>query len=144
VLVEFLKLRLLNVNRTSNTISQELKRGKPQPDAEKALSIMKEATGSHATTRFNPVSHAFLSKLPGIDSQNVYTLLNRCDTLDLLCHLSEPELGTMLENKSAASVLYSGLHSKLTILEASEKAEAASGRPGFKSKAGPASRGRRR
>ena len=126
---------------------QELKRGKSQPDAEQALSIMKEATGTHATSRFNPVSHAFLSKLPGIDSKNVYTLLNRCDSLDLLCHLTQAELGSMLENSQTGSVLYAGLHSKLTG-DDSAKAEGPSasttGRPGYKTKAGPSGRGRRR
>jgi ERCC4-type nuclease len=123
-----------------------LKRGKPQPSAEEALAIMKEATGTHETSRFNPVSHGFLSKLPGIDSKNVYSVLNRCDSLDLLCSMTEIELGSIIENSQTGCVLYSGLHSKLTTGENSDVTEGSSSRkPAFKAKTGPGgSRGRRK
>jgi len=74
---------------------------------------LKDAAGFHTTSKFNPIPHAFISKLPGVDSKNVYAILNRVDTLDQLCALSLNELSTVLENSNTASILYSGLHTKL-------------------------------
>lgn len=91
-----------------------MKRGKPQPDPNTALAIQKDASGTYASTNINPTCHAFLSKLPGVDSRNIYRLLNKCDSLDQICSLSESKLGEILENSQVASILYSAFHTKIS------------------------------
>ncbi|CAL8083523.1 unnamed protein product [Orchesella dallaii] len=97
----------------------ELKRGKEQPNPDKALSIWKEALGTHLVSKYNPIPYSFLSKMPGIDSRNIYTLLNRTDSLLNLVKLSEKELFGFLENEMTAKALYAGIHSKI-LLDSSE------------------------
>jgi len=126
------KLQLLTINfpnlkviwspgaHYTSEIFHELKRGKPEPSPEEAMSIMKDSTGTHAVSKYNPVTHTFLSKLPGINSQNVYSILNQCESMDELCSLTESQLSTILQNSAAAGLLYSGIHSKLFLVESGE------------------------
>lgn len=103
---------------------QELKRGKEQPNPNEALSILKEATGI-TVSKYNPIPHAFLSKMPGIDSKNVYTILNRCESLVDLSKLSEEQLLEVLENSQTAKLLYAGFHSKILL----ESSDTSAGKP---------------
>ncbi|ODN06062.1 DNA repair endonuclease XPF [Orchesella cincta] len=115
--MNFPKLKLVwspGAHYTSE-LFHELKRGKEQPNPDQALSILKEATGTHLVSKYNPVPHSFLSKMPGIDSRNVYTLLNRCDSLLHLVKLTEEELSNILENAVTAKALYTGIHSKILL-----------------------------
>ena len=76
------------------------------------MAIQKESVGTHISTKYNPITHSFLSKMPGMDSRNIYTILNRCSTLAEVAALSEKELAEILENSQTAALLYAGLHSE--------------------------------
>lgn len=114
---------------------QELKRGKPQPNPEEALSIMKEATGL-SVSKYNPITHSLLSKMPGIDSRNVYTILNHCNSLVDLAKMTESELTEVLGNSQNAKALYAGLHSRI-LFENSESNQGSSGKSKPSVQAGP-------
>ncbi|CAG7728085.1 unnamed protein product [Allacma fusca] len=96
----------------TSEVFQELKKGKDQPSPEEAMAIQKESVGEHISTKYNPIPHSFLSKMPGIDSRNVYSILNRCESLHELANLTEKDLEETLENSHTAAVLYAGLHSE--------------------------------
>lgn len=91
-----------------------MKRGKDQPNPETAKALQKEATGI-SFSQYNPVAHAFLSKMPGVDSRNVYLLLNRCGSFTELAKMTLEELTEVMENSQMAKALYDGLHTKVLL-----------------------------
>ena len=60
--------------------------------------------------RFNPAIKDFVLKLPGITSKNVYSLLNKVDSLAELVTLTAEQLEEVLQSKEAAKELHDSLH----------------------------------
>lgn len=91
-----------------------LKTDKDQPDANKIASISSEELPPETfEDRYDIQVRDFLLKLPGVNSRNVYALMNSAPTLADLIHLSEEELQEILLNTRSAELLYKTLHSSL-------------------------------
>ena len=65
-------------------------------------------------------------KMPGINSKNVFVLMNKVDDLDHLVSLSTEELTEILDNEVNAQVLYKFLHRRCK--SDNESAHSANGR----------------
>ena len=57
----------------------------------------------------------FLAKLPGINSKNIYGVLNQADNLQDLLELSEEKLSEILGSKQNAADLYGALHGEIDL-----------------------------
>ena len=57
----------------------------------------------------------FLAKLPGINSKNIYGVLNQADNLLDLLELSEEKLSEILGSKQNAADLYGALHGEIDL-----------------------------
>ena len=57
----------------------------------------------------------FLAKLPGINSKNIYGVLNQADNLRDLLELSEEKLSEILGSKQNAADLYGPLHGEIDL-----------------------------
>ena len=57
----------------------------------------------------------FLAKLPGINSKNIYGVLNQADNLRDLLELSEEKLSEILGSKQNAADLYGALHGEIDL-----------------------------
>ncbi|KAG7203362.1 hypothetical protein KM043_013437 [Ampulex compressa] len=102
---------------------EELKQGRDQPNSSVAaqVGIDESDKDKHAMEeKYNNHIQDFIAKLPGVNSKNLRTILNRGKSLDDLIKLSCEELAGMLENKNDAQMLYDSLHKNcLPIEEAS-------------------------
>ena len=78
----------------------------------------------------------FVSKLPGINSKNIYALLNKADSLLDLLDMNEDTLGEILGSRQNGAELYSALHGDIQIPESDDGKTAAKKKPfkRFKSK----------
>lgn len=91
-----------------------LKIDKDQPDANKIASISSEELPPETfEDRYDIQVRDFLLKLPGVNTRNVYALMNSVPTLADLINLSEEELQEILHNSRSAELLYKTLHSSL-------------------------------
>ena len=68
---------------------EELKKGRDEPDASKAATLGVDIVDEYNVDRFNAQIKDFVSKLPGINSKNIYAVLNKADNLIDLLDLSE-------------------------------------------------------
>ena len=57
----------------------------------------------------------FLAKLPGINSKNIYGILNHADNLLDLLELSQEKLSEILGSKQNAADLYGALHGEIDL-----------------------------
>ena len=89
---------------------EELKKGRDQPDATQAAAISVDVIDDFNTDRFNPVIVDFVKKLPGVTSKNVYSILNRVNSLSELLFCSQSDLEGILGSASHAEALYEGIH----------------------------------
>ena len=62
----------------------------------------------------------FLAKLPGINSKNIYAILNQADNLLDLLELSEENISEILGSKQNASDLYGALHGEIDLPSAEQ------------------------
>ena len=90
---------------------EELKKGREQPDATKAAAISVDFVDEYNTDRFNPVIYDFVKKLPGVTSKNVYSILNRVNSLAELLASSLGNLIDIMGSTTNAESLYQCLHS---------------------------------
>ena len=67
--------------------------------------------------RYNVQIKDFVSKLPGINSKNIYALLNKANSLLDLLDMNEDTLGDILGSRQNGSELYSALHGDIQIPE---------------------------
>ena len=65
--------------------------------------------------RYNVQIKDFVSKLPGINSKNIYAVLNKTDTLLDLLDMNEDTLSEILGSRQNGSELYSALHGAIQI-----------------------------
>ncbi|CAG5099574.1 Similar to Ercc4: DNA repair endonuclease XPF (Mus musculus) [Cotesia congregata] len=93
---------------------EELKEGKPQPDAQTAalIGLEEDEEGKSAGEKYNTQIHDFVAKLPGVHSKNLRLILNKGGSLDSLVRLTEEELTALVGNKSNAQMLHQALHKK--------------------------------
>ena len=86
--------------------------------------------------RYNVQIKDFVSKLPGINSKNIYAILNKADSLMDLLGMNEDTLGEILGSRQNGSELYSALHGDIQIPEPEDGKAAAKKKPfkRFKSK----------
>ena len=114
--VHFPKLKILwspSPHATAE-LFDELKKGREQPDPAKAVSIGVDIIDDYGADRFNPQVQDFVSKLPGVTSKNVYTILNRVEDLPELLELSEEGLSDILGTKTLCGQLQLGRMAKAT------------------------------
>ncbi|XP_031784580.1 DNA repair endonuclease XPF isoform X2 [Nasonia vitripennis] len=94
---------------------EELKQGRPQPDAIKAAQIgMDDDTDDKniMAEKYNCHIQDLVAKLPGVHSKNLRQILNKGQSLDYLITRSKIELTEMISNESDAELLYNALHLK--------------------------------
>ena len=68
---------------------EELKKGRDEPDASKAATLGIDIVDDYNVDRFNAQIKDFVSKLPGINSKNIFAVLNKAENLLDLLDLSE-------------------------------------------------------
>ena len=84
--------------------------------------------------RYNVQIKDFVSKLPGINSKNIYAILNKTDSLLDLLDMNEDTLSEILGSRQNGSELYSALHGAIQIPEDGKAAEKKKPFKRFKSK----------
>ncbi|XP_068247046.1 DNA repair endonuclease XPF [Palaemon carinicauda] len=110
--IHFPKLRILWCPSPYATaeVFQILKVGKEEPVVAEAQAITAETNPDIDNDRFNPQIKDFISKLPGVTTKNIHSLLNKVSSLPELLLLSKEELFNILGNNNQAKLLYEGLH----------------------------------
>ena len=68
-----------------------MKKGRDEPDASKAATLGVDIIDDYNVDRFNALVKEFVLKLPGINSKNIYAVLNKAENLLDLLDLSEVE-----------------------------------------------------
>ncbi|XP_056153472.1 DNA repair endonuclease XPF [Lampris incognitus] len=90
---------------------EELKRGRPEPDAAAAQAITAESdTVAESADLYNPGPYDFLLKMPGVNAKNYRALVNNADSLADLAKFSQDKLAQILGNLSNAKKLFEFLH----------------------------------
>jgi len=115
---------------------QELKQGRAEPDASKAATLGVDIIDEYNVDRYNVQIKDFVSKLPGINSKNIYAVLNKTDTLLDLLDMNEDTLSEILGSRQNGSELYSALHGAIQIPDPEDGKATAKKKPfkRFKSK----------
>jgi len=134
--MHFPKLRILwspSPHATAELV-EELKKGREEPDASKAATLGVDIVDDYNVDRFNAQIKDFLSKLPGINSKNVYAVLNKATNLIDLLDLPEDLLAELLGSKQNAADLYGALHGTIEVPETEPKQEKKKPFKRFKSK----------
>ena len=75
-----------------------------------------------------------MSKLPGINSKNIFALLNKADNLIDVLDMNEDTLCEILNSKQNGSDLYQALHGKIELPKVDKKDEKKKPFKRFKSK----------
>lgn len=91
---------------------EELKEGRDQPCASQAAMIGAEvASGDDEfAEKYNIAIQDFVSKLPGVNTKNVHSILRKGQSLSHLISLSKEQLSELTLNSQDADLLYSALH----------------------------------
>lgn len=94
-----------------------LKLDKEQPDSTKIIAISSnELVPESFQDKYDVEAREFLLKLPGVNSRNVYGLMNRIDTLANLVDLSIEEIEEILGNSKSGKLFYDTLHTSFSKL----------------------------
>jgi DNA excision repair protein ERCC-4 len=120
--IHFPRLRILwspSPHATAE-LFEELKKGREQPDAQKAAAMSFDFVDDFNADKFNANIKDILLKLPGITSKNVYAILNKVGGLVDLMGFSAEELGDILGSSGNGKELYDGLHIKAEALDAGD------------------------
>ncbi|XP_075228902.1 DNA repair endonuclease XPF mei-9 [Lycorma delicatula] len=139
--IHFPKLRIVwspNPYATAQ-LFHELKEGKEEPDSAVAAAVGAEGDtvdDDYRLEKYNVGIQDFVRKLPGINTKNIISLLNKGQSLDHLITLSQDELNGILDNSLNAMLLYNALHQKTSV--STKDGSNNSGKRGF------GNRGRRR
>ena len=96
---------------------EDLKKGREQPDAEKAAAMSFDFIDEYNVDKYNAAIKDLLLKLPGVTSKNVYGLLNKVGGMDDLLEFSADDLGELLCSTECGNELYSALHKQAEPLE---------------------------
>jgi len=136
--IHFPKLRILwspSPHATAELV-EELKKGRDEPDASKAVTLGVDIIDEYNTDKYNPLIHDFVSKLPGVTGKNKFGILNSVENMTELLELSQARLGELLGSDQRAEELYAALHSELEAVDpqGKEKEKKKAGFRRFKSK----------
>ncbi|XP_030381828.1 DNA repair endonuclease XPF [Scaptodrosophila lebanonensis] len=112
--LHFPKLRLIWSPSPYATaqLFEELKSGKPEPDAQLAASLGSDeaAMGVGEQLHYNAPIYDFLLRLPGIDTRNVHGLMRHGGNLRQLLQRTQAELADMLQSQESGRMLWDSLH----------------------------------
>lgn len=92
---------------------QELKEGKSQPISSEAGAVGLEAGQNFDEEIYNAIIKDFMSKLPGVTTQNILNLLNKGQSLTHMLKMALQELKAITGNSQDAETLYNALHKKV-------------------------------
>ncbi|XP_055925203.1 DNA repair endonuclease XPF-like [Argiope bruennichi] len=91
-----------------------LKVKRDQPDEKTAALLKSEGSeGELSASKFNTVGYDFVSKLPGINSKNMWPILRNVNSIADLVNRSEEEFSTMLGNSGAAKTLWRSINEEM-------------------------------
>lgn len=91
-----------------------LKIDRDQPDSDKIATITsQELPPETFEDRYDIQVREFLLKLPGVNTRNVYSLMNAAPTLADLANVPVEELDEIMHNSRSAELLHRTLHSSL-------------------------------
>ncbi|XP_035261096.1 DNA repair endonuclease XPF [Anguilla anguilla] len=116
--LHFPRLRLLWCPSPHATaeLFQELKRGRPEPDAAAAQAVTAESdTVSESADLYNPGPYDFLLRMPGVNAKNYRALISNAANLAELATLSQDRLAEILGNATNARQLYQFLHGSMDV-----------------------------
>uniref|UniRef100_A0A1B0ATA9 DNA repair endonuclease XPF n=1 Tax=Glossina palpalis gambiensis TaxID=67801 RepID=A0A1B0ATA9_9MUSC len=110
--LHFPKLRLIWSPSPYATaqLFEELKLGKPEPDAKQASTLGIDEIGSYDDLKFNANIYDFLLRLPGINTRNVHQLMRHGGNLKELLKKSQVELSKLLDSQENGKLLWDILH----------------------------------
>lgn len=97
----------------TSELFQELKEGKSQPVSSEAAAVGLEAGQNFDEEIYNAIIKDFMSKLPGVTTQNILSLLKKGQSLTHMLKMSLQELKTIAGNSLDAETLYNALHKKV-------------------------------
>ncbi|EDW62814.1 DNA repair endonuclease XPF isoform X1 [Drosophila virilis] len=93
---------------------EELKLGKPEPDAQVAAALGSDESGGAAAAgdqlQYNSAIYDFLLRLPGIHTRNVHGVLRKGGSLRQLLQRSQTELAELLQSQECGKLLWDILH----------------------------------
>ncbi|XP_062593307.1 DNA repair endonuclease XPF-like [Saccostrea cucullata] len=112
--LHFPKLRILWCQTPYATaeLFEELKVGKPQPDAETALAVGSSDEGLQWSDKYSHGPQDFLLKMPGVNIKNYRLIMNKVESLSSLCDCSQEQLTEVMGSEYYATQLHNFLHSK--------------------------------
>lgn len=91
-----------------------LKVKREQPDEKKAMLMKIEGDeGEIASNKFNAVGSDFISKLPGVNSKNMWPLMRNVTSIADLINFSQEEFNSFLGNSGAASSLWQSINEEM-------------------------------
>uniref|UniRef100_A0AAZ3QIJ1 DNA repair endonuclease XPF n=1 Tax=Oncorhynchus tshawytscha TaxID=74940 RepID=A0AAZ3QIJ1_ONCTS len=103
---------------------QELKKGRPEPDAAAAQAITAESdTVAESADLFNPGPYDFLLRMPGVNAKNYRALVKHADSLAHLAKISQERLAQILGHAGNGKSLYEFLHNTVDIPAPAQKSK---------------------
>lgn len=91
-----------------------LKLKKEQPDEKKAAMLKSEGNeGELSASKFNTVGYDFISKLPGLNSKNMWPVLRNVNSIADLVNFSEEQFNEILGNSGAAKSLWRSINEEM-------------------------------
>uniref|UniRef100_A0A672JUN2 DNA repair endonuclease XPF n=1 Tax=Sinocyclocheilus grahami TaxID=75366 RepID=A0A672JUN2_SINGR len=96
---------------------QELKHGRPEPDAATAQAVTAESeTVTESADLYNPGPHDFLLRMPGVNVKNFKSLIKHASCLADLITFSQEKLSEILGSSSNARQLYEFLNNPMDVV----------------------------
>ncbi|KPP65195.1 DNA repair endonuclease XPF-like, partial [Scleropages formosus] len=111
--LHFPRLRLLWCPSPHVTaeLFEELKRGRPEPDAAAAQAITVESdTVTESANLYNPGTYDFLLRMPGVNTKNCHALIRNAGSLAELATFSQDRLADILGSVTNARLLHEFIH----------------------------------
>lgn len=91
-----------------------LKVKREQPDVRKAMLMKIEGEeGEIASNKFNTVASDFISKLPGLNSKNMWSVMRHVSSIADLINYSEDQFSSFLDNSGAAKSLWTCINEEM-------------------------------
>ena len=101
---------------------EELKQGREEPDASKAATLGVDIIDEYNVEKYNPQIKELVSKLPGINSKNIYGLLNKGVSLAEMASCPRSSLEETVGGEVAGLALYNALHTPINLPDPAEAA----------------------
>ncbi|XP_051771690.1 DNA repair endonuclease XPF isoform X2 [Ctenopharyngodon idella] len=96
---------------------QELKNGRPEPDATAAQAVTAESeTVTESADLYNPGPYDFLLRMPGVSVKNFKSLIKHASCLADLITFSQERLSEILGSSSNGRQLYEFLHNSMNVV----------------------------